>query len=288
MPCESQSFRCEQAYLGQFILNASQVARMKKVRDYRPTDEERDEILEKTPAWLREHGFAPLTYKTQYFETTPLADGNTEFAPGIGTARISWVYTPCLRMTVTAQQMQQLPEESQIGGRDDFTFRQWNPYKVDATMGSDNSGSPQQVCPVFFIGWYAIERLLFFNEFDGCVDYCKQGNTDLEEVVAEYDRATNITLKTTIYRVYIFLQNAAAFYMVLTGVGADEMPRLLFVEYMVSAYPSTAYIWSGLLMSLTVQLLLSGLVWLLYAPCFATSLLLTGTILASGFAFIGR
>ena len=111
MPCEGESFNCNNAYLGQFSLNASQVARMKKVRDYRPTDEERDEILQKTPGWLREQGFMPLTYKTQYFETRPLSDGSatiesgSEHAPGIGTVRISWVYTPCQNFTVTAQQM---------------------------------------------------------------------------------------------------------------------------------------------------------------------------------------
>ena len=82
-------------------------------------------------------------------------------------------------------------------------------------MGSDNSGRHEQLCPVFFIGWYAIERLLFFSEFDGCIDYCKQGSVTLEDVVAEYDKATNISLKTTIYRIYIFLHNAAAFYLIL-------------------------------------------------------------------------
>ena len=146
---------------------------MKKVRDYRPNDEERAGILRSTPEWLNSAGFQRLTYKTQYFETKPLADGSTEYAPDVGTARISWVYTPCVNMTVTAQQMQRMPEEAELSGGDEFMFRQWNPYKIDATLGSDNSGSTEMLCPVFFIGWYAVERLLFHTEFDGCIDYCK-------------------------------------------------------------------------------------------------------------------
>lgn len=56
------------------------------------------------------------------------------FAPGIGTVRISWVYVPCGKMTVTAQQMQKDSEYDDL-----VTFRKWNPNKIYTTIGSDNS-----------------------------------------------------------------------------------------------------------------------------------------------------
>lgn len=72
MPCEAEGFRCDDAFLGQYQLNQSQLARIKKQRDYRPDDKERDSVLEKTINWLMDSGFSKLTYKTQYFETQPL------------------------------------------------------------------------------------------------------------------------------------------------------------------------------------------------------------------------
>ena len=69
MPCESQGFRCKSAHLGAYSLDASQLARIKTQRDFRPNDEERDEIIDRSHNWLMEAGFSRLSYKTQYFET---------------------------------------------------------------------------------------------------------------------------------------------------------------------------------------------------------------------------
>ena len=48
MACGNDHFNCSDAYLGQFHLNLSQLARLNRYSDYRPNDDERDEIVKKT------------------------------------------------------------------------------------------------------------------------------------------------------------------------------------------------------------------------------------------------
>lgn len=178
MPCQSESFNVDTAFLGAFELNPTQIARLKKNRDYRPTEDERDEIIERSRDFLLDMGFTELQYKTQYFETKVHVDpsgnrprGEPILAPGIGTVRISWQYMPCGLITVTAQQM----DKENMGDHDELTFRKWNPSKIDTTMGSDNSSSTDPMCPLICIGWYIVERICFQRVFDDCIDYCCWG-----------------------------------------------------------------------------------------------------------------
>ena len=60
------------------------------------------------------------------------------------------------------------------------------------------------------------------------------------------------------------------------------------MEYLVERYPETANIWGGLLLSLTTQLILMGLTWLTYSPCFAILLLLKGMLLATAIQMVGE
>lgn len=64
MACQTETFNCDKAYLGQFSLNVSQTSRLTKLKDYRPNDEERDEIIKNTADWLNDIGFEDLDYKT--------------------------------------------------------------------------------------------------------------------------------------------------------------------------------------------------------------------------------
>jgi len=106
MPCQSETFDCTGAMLGMYTLNRGQISRLTKSRDFRPNDEQKDEVIRESDKWLEEAGFEELSYKTQYFETRPVGGTDTGLAPGVGTTRISWVYVPCSKMTVMAQQMQ--------------------------------------------------------------------------------------------------------------------------------------------------------------------------------------
>lgn len=172
MACQNDTFSCEKAYLGLYSLNLSQIARLTNTRDFRPNDEQKDEILGKTDGWLHDLGFERLTYKTQYFETKPVDDLARDLAPGIGTTRISWLYVPCGTMTVMAQQMQ---KENDKTHQSEFTFRKWNPSHVDATWGSDNSNSLDPCCPMVFFIWYFIEVLCFPLIFNETIDHCACG-----------------------------------------------------------------------------------------------------------------
>lgn len=68
--------------------------------------------------------------------------------------------------------------------------------------------------------------------------------------------------------------------MILQGTDADFYPaHFRFILYLVDKYPETADIWGGLLLAIILQLLLTGLAWLTYSPCFASLLILKGVIL---------
>jgi hypothetical protein len=47
-----------------YRLNLSQIARLTKMRDFRPDDDQKDTIVRETRDWLNELGFEELTYKT--------------------------------------------------------------------------------------------------------------------------------------------------------------------------------------------------------------------------------
>lgn len=102
MPCASETFDCKSAKMGSYALNMSQISRLTKTRDFRPNDDQKDEIIKESDKWLVEQGFENLTYKTQYFETRPVNSNENNLAPGIGTIRLSWIYVPCSKMTVMA------------------------------------------------------------------------------------------------------------------------------------------------------------------------------------------
>lgn len=89
-------------------------------------------------------------------------------------------------MTAIAQQMQGSGDETSLLSPETFVLRKWNPLKIDATLGSDNTSSNEPMCPVVCLGWYILERIFFSSEFDGCIDYACQGSMTKEEVIAEY------------------------------------------------------------------------------------------------------
>ena len=77
--------------------------------------------------------------------------------------------------------------------------------------------------------------------------------------------------------------------MILQGTNAEFYPaHFKFIQYLVEKYPETANIWGGLLLAITLQLLLTGLVWLTYSPCFASLLILKGAILCATLQFVGQ
>jgi len=120
---------------------------------------------------LNEIGFGELKYKTQYFETSPRGDLAKGLAPGIGCMRISWIYVPCPKMTVMAQQMQIESDK----GQSEFTFRKWNPSQERVMWGSDNDSSLEPVCPMTFLCCFLTEIICFRLIFKETIDHCGSG-----------------------------------------------------------------------------------------------------------------
>lgn len=172
MACQGETFDCTGAKLGQYTLNASQIARLTRSRDFRPNDEQRDEIVRYSNEWLGETGFEQLQYKTQYFETRPVNAIEKGLSAGIGTMRISWVYVPCSKMTVMAQQMQ----IENDAGRSEFVFRKWNPDKERVMWGSNNDSDRDPICPIPLLCCYLTEILCFRLVFNETVDHCGCGD----------------------------------------------------------------------------------------------------------------
>jgi hypothetical protein len=156
-------------------------------KDFRPTDEQRDEIVNATSKYFEDSGFQELRYKTQYFETRPLNNGPINLYPGIGITRISWTYVPCSKMTVMAQQMEIENDE----GKNEFTFRKWNPNpeRERVMWGSDNGNSMEPVCPVFFIFGYLSEILCFRLVFNETIDHCGCGEKSARSIINDYDKS---------------------------------------------------------------------------------------------------
>ena len=44
--CSNDTFSCNKAFLGQYSLNLSQIARLNKLRDFRPDDDQKDQIID--------------------------------------------------------------------------------------------------------------------------------------------------------------------------------------------------------------------------------------------------
>ena len=114
-----------------------------------------------------------------------------------------------------AQQMQGSTDETSLQPQEEYMLRKWNPLRIDASLGSDNSGSSEPMCPVFCLGWYILERLFFYSEFDGCIDYACNGKKSIEEILAEYRSNTNITGRVVFWRLFLFVIDVSAAYLIM-------------------------------------------------------------------------
>ncbi len=102
-------------------------------------------------------------------------------------------------------------------GQREFTFRKWNPNKIDALWGSDTADNLMPSCPMFFIFWYLLEAYCFFREYNETVEYCIQGKMSFDEILDEYKERTNITIKTNVLRVVNYLISLIGFYLVISS-----------------------------------------------------------------------
>ena len=116
---------------------------------------------------------------------------------------------PCSTMTVMAQQMQVENEQ----GKQEYTFRSWNPNKEDALPHSDNQADLDPCCPVFFIIWYALETLFFRLSFSESIDHCITGKQTAKNILSDYVRGNSVACKTMTARIVLFLINLGGFYM---------------------------------------------------------------------------
>ena len=236
MACKAETFRCDQAYLGEFILNMSQIARLSKSKDFRPNDEQRDEIERHSAEWLNEIGFSELQYKTQYFETSPRGESAKGLAPGIGSTRISWVYVPCSKMTVLAQQMQIENERLQS----EYTFRKWNPGHERVMWGSDNDSSLEPICPMTFLCCFVTEVICFKLIFKETIDHCAAGYKSVQQIIGEYHRSQSILGRTNAMRFVIFILVVGGCYLTIAPFAATllwipEVGYLLSNQFIMSA-----------------------------------------------------
>lgn len=106
----------------------------------------------------------------------------------VGDMRVKFQYVACGEVNVMAQQMQ---DEK---GR--YTFRQWNPSKIDAPWGEDNGSETDVHCPLCCICCFAVEKFMkeTFQEVIDRVDLHSSCGPKkmMDEYQAESDKITLI------------------------------------------------------------------------------------------------
>jgi len=78
--------------------------------------------------------------------------GDMALGQQIGDMRIKFKYVACGDVNVMAQQMQN------EHGR--YTFRQWNPTKIDTPWGENNDSDTDASCPIFCVCCYFVEKFM--------------------------------------------------------------------------------------------------------------------------------
>jgi len=126
-PFTSKALPGKEVMLGQYQLNASQVARLgAKTNNYVMWGPSDVSVLYNASQKMKMAGYTDLKPKGSYLVANAEATDDRD-APHIGQMRISFTYDKCAEATILAQQI------SCDGRPGSFTFRAWNPKTAQSS-----------------------------------------------------------------------------------------------------------------------------------------------------------
>ena len=251
-PCDNETFTCEAANLATFKISTSQISRM---NDYQQLDiqEKVDDLIGTATGVFEEKGFAPPVFKDnagkQYLQTY-------EGSPDVGDLRVRWEEVQCKNYTFIAQQIK---DEN-----DEFTFRTWNPQKVDAELDEETDQDIEACCPAVCLPCYLVE-LCFKTAFQETIDTVHPGSKSANWVFKQLSSANDSS--TVCFRWVAWFMNVFGHYLLFTPI-IKLLSWIPLVGKLLAAVLSFAVAIFALIWASTLHFAILCAAWIFYRPLY--------------------
>ena len=173
-----------------------------------------------------------------------------------------------------AQQMQIESDQ----GLTEFTFRKWNPDMERVMWGSDNGNTLEPTCPIPFLFGYIAEITCFRLIFKETVDHCGPGEKSPWSIIDDYNKGSNITGFTNMFRILNWIISVAGNFMIFSPL----TPAIVWIPFVGTLLKST-FMFTGVIFSMAIstilQFLVASIAWIPYRPVVASFLLVFSTFL---------
>ena len=160
-----------------------------------------------------------------------------------------------------------------------YTFRQWNPARVDESWGEDN-GSPTEIsCPAYCICCNVVEKF-FKSEYQEVMNYCRHGSKTSDAAFAELEKENsgNTTMWRFICWVMSVIGHVLLFSPIITLFSWIPLVGHLLATILTFAAFIFALLWATIL-----QFFIMAASWLFYRPVYGICLL---TLVGLGIALM--
>jgi len=184
--------------------------------------------------------------------------------PHIGQVRVSFQYDRCSEATIIAQQI--------VGEKDEFTFRKWNPDKLNVAVGQKTEQETEEFSYFGFMCCYmcmCVDGWMSFA-FEEVIDHAADGTQTAKSYFNNQEG--KLVWSTRMTRICGILLAVAGLWMIFTPIIA-VLNWIPLIGTLLGGVAALASFLFALLVGTTVSLLVIATAWLFFRPCMALSLL---------------
>lgn len=211
---------------------------------------------------MQNGGFAEFQIRGYYLVSS--ASDNSQVGEHIGQMRVSFEYAKCGVTTLIAQQVQDNDEV--------FTFRKWNPDKLEVPYGEDTSAEDDTTCSNPICCYICLCVNCCFNAmFEEVVDH----TTDTNESASHFFDSQKKSIETAgkVFRPLGIAGSVFGWYCLFAPIIA-LLKWIPLVGWLLGGLVALAAFLFALVVGLTTSILVIAVAWVFFRPLIGIPLLL--------------
>lgn len=211
---------------------------------------------------MQSGGFSEFQIRGNYLVSSSV--DNSEVGEHVGQMRVSFEHEKCGFTTVIAQQMQ---DNDEI-----FTFRKWNPDKLNVPYGESTSADGDATCTNPCCCYICLcVNCLFDTMFEETVDHA----SDFTESAASYFEAQKKSVKSAgkLFRPLGIVANIFGWFFLFSPIIA-LLKWIPLVGWLLGSLVAVAAAIFALIVGLTLSTLVIAVAWVVFRPYIGIPLLL--------------
>lgn len=199
---------------------------------------------------------------------------DTQIEPQVGDIRVSYQYVACGPATVMAQQIQKHDGT--------FTFRQWNPKKIEVPVGENNDFEYEGTC-LLCVCCTCVDKC-FQSMFPETIEFVYDKWMDKEAVIQDKENMNYCTTYTIRFLGWLMLFLGICFLCSPLVTAVSYVP---IFGWLLSYSLNWAITVTAFLVSLAAATVTVGLAWLYYRPVYGVVLLSIASVAILGMTMVG-